>query len=192
MNNRWHCSLALVALPVMLLAAAHPTPVVELVKKVDVLRQTLPQGNQLFVRTVRLGKEDVTRIEREAHYTPEDPDVRFYLAKDHTDEIDGVVLFTQSNTRHGPVEVGITFRPDGTVASAIVTKATVETKPWVLTTTRAGLMKEFVGMHYGSDVGAPLMQQSYAELGHMPHYMAEVIAATVARGLILHHLLYRG
>jgi hypothetical protein len=190
MINRWSRSLALVALPAMLLAA-HPTPVVELVKKVDVLRQTLPQGDKLFVRTVQLGKEDVARIEQEAHYTPDDPDVRFYLGKDGSGVVNGVVLFAQTNTKHGPVEVGLTFGADGALSSAIVTKATVETKPWVLKAVRAGLMKEFEGMQYGGDVGAPLMGSAYTDLGHMPHYMAEVIAATVGRGLILHHLLYR-
>ena len=30
---------------------------------------------------------------------------------------------------HGPIEVGLTMKPDGTVASAVVTKAKVETKP---------------------------------------------------------------
>jgi len=191
MSNRLHRSLALAALPAMLLTAAHPTPVVELVKKVEVLRQTLPEGDKLFVRTIQLGKDDVTRIEQEAHYTPDDPDVRFYLGKDGGGAVNGVVLFAQTNTKHGPVEVGLTFRPDGALSSAIVTKATVETKPWVLKAVRAGLMREFEGMQYGGDVGVPLMRHEVTDLGHMPHYMAEVIAATVERGLILHHLLYR-
>ena len=191
MKHSSYRSLALAALPAMLLVATHPTPVVELVKQVDVLLKTLPEGDQLFVRTVSLGKDDVARIEQEAHYTPENPDVLFYLGKDDAGTVNGVVLFAQTNTKHGPVEVGITFLPDGTVSSAIVTKATVETKPWVLKAVRSGLMSQFDGMEYGSDVGAPLTDPRYAQLGRMPLYMAGVIAATVGRGLILQHLLYQ-
>lgn len=181
--------LTLAALPALPLT--HPTPVVVLVKQTDVLRATLPESARLFARDITLGRDDVMRIQQQAHFTPEDPDLRFYLGKGAGDRIEGVVLFAQTNTKHGPVEVGLTFAPDGRVTSAIVTKATVETKPWVLQALRSGLMDGFVSLRYGEDAGRALQTRTAADLGRMPRYMAEVIAATVERGIILHHLLYR-
>ena len=187
--GRFRAPLLLAALPLMALAA-HPTPVVVLVKQATVLQKTL-HADELFVRTVKLGSQDVQRIKQEAHFTPEDPDVRFYLGKSESGEVTGVVLFSVENTTHGPVEVGLTFSPDGRVERAIVTKATVETKPWVLQAIRAGLMKQYEGMRYGDDPATALQAMKRADLGHMPEYMAGVISGAVGRGLALHHLLYR-
>jgi hypothetical protein len=36
------------------------------------------------------------------------------------------------NTRDGSIEVGITIDPDGAVTNVLVTRATVEVKPWIL------------------------------------------------------------
>ena len=61
----------------------------------------------------------------------------------------GVTLFQQVDTPHGPIEVGLTFGPDGALTSADVTTATVETKPWVQEATASGLMKGFAGLPLG-------------------------------------------
>ena len=94
------------------------------------------------------------------------------------------------DTPHGPLEVGLAFGPDGAVAHAMVTTATVETKPWVQEAIAAGLMDKFVGMRQGDDPRKAL-QGLDAKLGGMPEYMAELIATAVGRGLVLYATLYK-
>ena len=84
-------------------------------------------------------------------FTPDDPDVQFYLGQGDGGATVGVVLFQQINTPHGPIEVGLSSAPTAPSPAAAVTTATVETKPWVQEATATGLMKRFVGMRQGDD-----------------------------------------
>jgi hypothetical protein len=172
----------------LLLAARHPTPTVVLVKQTDVIRTTLPAAQQFFVRRVTIGKDDLAQIRRDVAYTPEDPNVSFYLGKT-AGKVAGVVLFPQVNTMHGPIEVGLTLSPDGAVTSAVVTKATVETQPWVQEATAGGLMKRFQGMRYGDDVKQAIAPLS-GRIGQLPFLEAEVIASAVKQGLVMYHQLF--
>jgi hypothetical protein len=168
----------------------HITPTVVLEKQADLIKETLPGAKQYFLRTVDIGKADFGRIEREGGFKPEGDRVKFYYGKDGAGKEAGVVLFPQVNTQHGPLEVGLTMNPDGTVRDAVVTKATVETKPWVLQAVKAGLMKNFEGMRPGDDPAKALQGLSSEELGKMPYYMAEIAAKAVGRGLVLYDVLY--
>jgi hypothetical protein len=94
------------------------------------------------------------------------------------------------DTPHGPIEVGLTFGPNGAVAHAMVTTATVETKPWVQDAVASGVMDRFVGMRQGADPGKALQARD-GKLGSMPEYMAELIATAVGRGLVLYATLYK-
>jgi hypothetical protein len=115
--------------------------------------------------------------------------VQFFLGQNQGGKTVGVSLFQQVNTPHGPIEVGLTFGPDGAIASAVVTTATVETKPWVQEATGAGLMKRFVGLRQGDDTRKALTNGN--GLNGMPEYMAELIATAVGRGLVLYGTLYK-
>jgi hypothetical protein len=176
-------------LTLLLAAARHPTPTVVLVKQTDVIRTALGGATQFFVRKVTIGKDDLAKIRREADFSPEDPDLNFYLGKSGEGKLVGVTLFPQVNTMHGPIEIGLTLKPDGTIASAVVTQATVETKPWVEEAVASGLMKRFQGMRSGDDVKRALAPLS-GKMGQMPYWEAEVIAAAVQQGLVLHHTLF--
>ena len=180
----WPLALAL------FVGARHPTPTVVLVKQTDVIRSTLNGATQFFVRKVTIGKGDLARIRQSVDFSPEDPDISFYLGKTEGGNLQGVVLFPQVNTTHGPIEVGLTLKPDGTVASAVVTKATVETKPWVEEAVAPGLLKRFQGLRYGDDPKRALAQLSPGQMGQMPYWEAGVIAAAVQQGLVLHHVLF--
>ena len=173
-----------------LAAAAHPTPKVVLVKHADFIRQTLPGARQYFVRTVTIGKQDLAAIRQASDFTPADPDVQFFLGQKEGRATIGVVLFQQLDSPHGPLEVGLTFGPDGAVAHAMVTTATVETKPWVQEAVAAGIMDKFVGMRQGDDPRKAL-QSLDGKVGGMPEYMAELIATAVGRGLVLYATLYK-
>jgi hypothetical protein len=188
--NRKGVAAALVLTVAVLGAAAHPTPKVVLVKHADFIKQTLASAKQFFVRTVSIGKEDLATIRKESDFTPDDPDVQFFLGQGEGGAAVGVVLFQQVDTPHGPLEVGLTFGPNGTVAHAMVTTATVETKPWVQEAVAAGLMDKFVGMRQGDDPRKAL-QSLDGKVGGMPEYMAELIATAVGRGLVLYATLYK-
>lgn len=182
--------VALAAMPLVLAAGAHITPTVVLKKHADVIRQTLPKASSFFVRTVEIGRADANRIKQAAGYTPEDPEVKFFYGTEAGGAVEGVVFFPQVNTQHGPFEVGLTIGPNGAITSANVTKATVETKPWVKKVIDAGLMKQFVGLRPGDDAQRALASVSKDELGSMPYYAAEVLTTAVARGLALYSVLY--
>jgi hypothetical protein len=171
-------------------AAAHPTPQVVLVKHADFIRQTLPGAKQYFVRTVSIGKQDLATIHKASNFTPDDPDVQFFLGQGDGGATVGVVLFQQVDTPHGPIEVGLTLSPGGSVTHAMVTTATVETKPWVQEAVASGLMSRFLGMRQGDDPRKAL-QSLDGRLGAMPQYMAELIATGVGRGLVLYATLYK-
>ena len=81
--------------------------------------------------------------------------------------------------------------PDGKIANAAVTTATVETKPWVEEAIAAGLLQQFKGMSYGDSVETALRTPRLEQAGGMPRYEAEVITTAVHHGLVLYHDLYR-
>jgi hypothetical protein len=186
---RIRLSAALGAL-VLLVPFRHPTPTVVLAKQGDVIRTSLPAARQFFVRKVTIGKDDLARIRKEVEFTPDDPDCQFFLGKAADGAAAGVVLFPQVNTSHGPLEVGLALKPDGTIASVTVTKATAETRPWVERALSTGLAKRFQGLRYGDDVGAVLKTTSADQIGEMPFYEAQVISTAVHHGLVLHHVLF--
>jgi hypothetical protein len=167
----------------------HITPTVVLKKQADMIKESVPAA-QYFLKTVKIGKADFQRIHTEGAFEPDEDQVKFYYGQDAGGSVEGVVLFAQDNTQHGPLEVGLSFGPDGVVTHAVVTKATVETKPWVQAAIEAGLMKRFQGMHPGDDPDAALKGLSKEDLGEMPYYMAGVAAAAVKRGLVLYRVLY--
>jgi hypothetical protein len=179
---------ALLAIPV--LAFAHPTPVVKLVEHADAIRQSLKGADRFFLHTVTIGKNDLATIRRSVSFTPDDPEVRFYVGKrsDGTDV--GVVLFAQANTVHGPVEVALAMTPDGKIGKVTVTRATVETKPWVQEAIATGFLDKMKGLSTNDDPGAAVTPLK-GKLGGMPYFEAEVIAAAVKQGLVLYGVLYR-
>lgn len=172
-------------------ADSHITPTVVLTEQADVIRRTLDDADNFFVRTVQIGREELARIRDEISFELEDPGYDFYYGEDSDGQLVGVVLFPQANTRqHGRVEVGLTMDQNGVVLSAIVTKATVETKPWVTEAVRAGLMEGFVGMRHGDDTERALDRLASSNLGSMSSFFAEVTAEAVQRGLIVYDALY--
>lgn len=189
-------SLALAAglLPFLMGTAAlpHITPTVVLKAQADVIRETVPGAAQYFAKTVKIGREDLARLRASADFTPEEPDVKFYYGNGADGALRGVVLFPQVNTQHGPLEVGLTMAADGTVRSVMVTKATVETKPWVMEALNSGFTRGFSGMRFGDDPARALAEVDRKALGAMPYYFAEVTTLAVKRGLAFYGILYAG
>ena len=191
-HARTHATLVTVVATLALTAATprHITPTVVLEKQADMIRSTVPGATGFFLKTVDIGRTDYERIRTEGGFEPEDDAFKFYYGKDASGNVAGVVLFPQVNTQHGPLEVGLSMTPDGAIRKAVVTKATVETKPWVIAAVKAGLMKRFEGMRPGDDPASTLSALAAADLGEMPTYMAKITAEAVARGLVLYRVLY--
>jgi len=173
-------------------APLHITPTVVLAKHADVIRATVGGAVRYFERTVDIGRDDLGRIRRAGSFSPDAGDVSFYYGTDAAGTIKGVVLFPQVNCPHGPLEIGLTLGPDGAVTSVIVTKATVETKPWVQRAIKAGFLKQFEGLRRPEDADRALAGLARDELGAMPCYMAEQAALAVKRGLVLYQVLFAG
>lgn len=184
-------ALGLALSAALLGATAHPSPKVVLVKRADYIRQSVSGATQYFVRTVDIGKQDLAAIRQKSDYSPDEPNVQFYLGQGSDRAPVGVVLFQQVDTPHGPLEVGLTFNPDGAISRAAVTTCTVETKPWVLEAIGTGLMDTFTGMEQGDDPRKALAKVQ-GKLGGMPEYMAELIATAVGQGMVLYATLYKG
>ncbi|MGD8496215.1 MAG: hypothetical protein PVF05_08470 [Gemmatimonadales bacterium] len=175
--------------PIVMGAAVHITPTVVIQKQADVIRATLP-ADAYFVRTVKVGKEDMKRIEEAGGVKLKDPEVKFYVGKSSAGEVQGVVLFPQVNTQHGPLEVGLTLAPDGTLSRAIVTKATVETKPWILEAVKTGFLDEFQGAPVGQRSSEALAKLEGAKPGKLPEYMGKIALRAVDQGAVLYTTLY--
>lgn len=178
------------AIPGLAAAARHITPTVVLEKQADVIRSTLPGATQYFLKTVEIGKQDLKRLENEVDFEPESPEFKFFYGEDASGQLLGVVLFPQVNSHHGPVEVGLTVGPDGAVRKVRVTKATVETKPWVKKAASDGFLADFEGLTAGEPPTRALSDLKAAKLGEMPTWAGEQIARAVEQGLELHRVLY--
>lgn len=100
------------------------------------------------------------------------------------------MLFPQVNTQHGPLEVGLTLAPDGSLSRVVVTKATVETKPWILEAVKTGFLGEFEGARIGERSPQALAKLEGAKPGKLPEWMGKVAVRAVDQGAVLYNTLY--
>jgi len=171
-------------------APPHITPTVVVTKQADAIRNGIPGATQFFVKSVTIGQEDFRALS-EGGFRPQEQEVKFYYGTGANAQVVGVMLFPQVNTtQHGPIEVGLALTPDGAIRSVVVTKATVETKPWAQAAVASGLLARFQGMRAGSDPASALSALSRDQIGQMPYYVAGLIAQDVARGLAYYEALY--
>jgi hypothetical protein len=168
-------------------ALLHITPTVVLVKRADAVRTLLPDAEQFVEREVHLSDADAHRLHEAVDWSPDDGVVAFYTGK-HGDRVVGALLFVRVDTPHGPVEVAVGFEPAGSVAGVVVTKATVETKPWVVEALGAGLADRYRGLKPGdAPVGATALKD---RVGSLPDYMAAQVDKGVARALAAYGAFY--
>src|SRR5207244_4564307 len=94
------------------------------------------------------------------------------------------------DTALGPIEVAVGFTPQGTVRGVLVTKATVEMKPWVLEAVGAGLTNHYRQLKPGD---APNGAAAIAgQAGDLAEYIAGEVDKGVARALAAYGWFYRG
>jgi hypothetical protein len=171
-----------------LAALLHITPTVVLVKRPDAVAHLLPGAERFTAREVHLSSSDSRRLHDAAGWEPANGLVTFYLGK-RGEQVTGVLLFVRVDSPHGPLEVAVGFDGAGAIRGVEVTKATVETKPWVMEALRAGLTEQYRGLTpaQAPDGAAKVKPR----IGAMPAYMAELVDKGVMHGQAAYRLFYR-
>ena len=168
-------------------AVLHITPVVVLVKRPDAVQALLPGAEAYFAREVHLSNADAHRLHLAVDWSPEDGVLTFYGGKSGPAVV-GTLEFVRVDTPHGPIEVAVGFTPQGTVRAVIVTKATVEMKPWALEAVGAGLTDHYRGLKPGdTPAGAAAIVN---RVGDLAEYIAGEVDKRVARALVSYGTFY--
>ncbi|MGH2670673.1 MAG: hypothetical protein ACREMM_07555 [Gemmatimonadales bacterium] len=166
-------------------ALLHITPTVVLVKRPEVVKTLLPGAQVYFAREVHLSDADAHRLHEAVDWSREDGVLTFYTGK-ADDRVVGTLLFVRVDSPHGPVEVAVGFGTDERVRGVVVTKATVETKPWLLEALRAGLTERYKGLKPGDAPGGAAALSG--RVRSLPRYMADQVDKGVARALAAYAL----
>jgi hypothetical protein len=169
----------------LLVAAAiavllHITPTVVLVQRPDAVARLAPGAERFTARDLHLSDADAHRLHEAVDWSPADGVLTLYAGARGDAKV-AAFLFVRVDTPHGPLEVAVGFEPSGVVRGAIVTKATVETKPWVQDALRAGLAEQYAGLTPdGTPDGATAVR---GQVGSLAAYMAEQVDKGVARAV---------
>jgi hypothetical protein len=159
--------------------AAHVTPNVELVKRGEFVKQSLPAAAQFFEQKLAFGPADAAAIKSRTGWTPSEEDVKVYLGRDAGKRLVGSAIFVWVPSEHGPVGVAVAFDPTGTILQAAVTDVGSEPLAWVRPLVQAGGLVAFTGLPL--DARPDPGKVAPAVTGNMSRYYAEVLAEGVAR-----------
>ena len=172
-------------------ALLHITPIVVLVKRPDAVQALLPGADAYVAREVHLSGTDAHRLHEAVDWSPEDGVLVFYGGTAGSTSV-GALEFVRVDTPHGPIEVAVGFTPQGAVRGVVVTKATVEMKPWVLEAVAAGLTDHYRGLRPGgASGGVPGGAAGIAgRAGNLAVYVAGEVDKGVARALAAYGAFY--
>ncbi len=169
----------LIALPL----SAHVTPNVELLKKGELVRQSLPLATRFLEQRLTLSGADLAAIKKATGWTPSDEDAKLYVGRDDQARLLGRVILLWIPSEHGPVGVGVGFDPAGKIVRAAVTDVGSEPLAWVRPLLDNAGMTAFVGL--APDATLDPAKVAPAVTGTMSRYYAEVIVQGVARAQAL-------
>lgn len=167
----------------------HITPMVTLMERPDALRRLLPGAASYFARDVQLPESDLARLAEQADWQPEEPEVRFYYARDASGKVLGATTFVRVDTRHGSIMVAVGFTPDDRIRDVLVTQASEETIPWLRQALSAHWTDAFQGVAVSASI--PKAEAPRREIGAMARYMGKAITTGVRRAAALYTLSYR-
>ena len=172
-------------------ALLHITPAVVLVKRSDAVQVLLPGADAYVAREVHLSGTDAHRLHEAVDWSPEDGVLVFYGGTAGSTSV-GALEFVRVDTPHGPIEVAVGFTPQGAVRGVVVTKATVEMKPWALEAVAAGLTDHYRGLKPGGvPGGVPGGAAGIAgRAGNLAVYVAGEVDKGVARALAAYGAFY--
>lgn len=171
--------LVLAALLCPLALAAHITPNVSLIGRGEFLKQTLPAATRFFEKEMMISRGDGAAIRKATGWAPSEEDTKVYVGRDARGQLVGTVVFLWISSQHGPLGIGVAFRPDGAVGRVAVTDVGSEPIVWVRPLIDGGGMAAFEGLAAGA---APDPSRVAPQVnGSMSRYYARVIADGVAR-----------
>src|SRR5712691_6303539 len=158
-------------------AAAHISPNVTLVRRVDFLRQAFPGPTRFSERALEERALDAVR--QGTGWRPSEEEARLYIARTAEGKLVGTAVFLWIPSQHGPIGIAAAFDPDGTVRQAAVTDIGAEPLAWVRPLLVQNRLEPLAGLKPNSapdpDRIAP------ASTGAMTRYYAKVIAQGIRR-----------
>jgi hypothetical protein len=160
-------------------ASAHITPNVELVRRGEFLRESLPGAVHYFEKQLMLSGPEGAAIRQATGWSPSEEDTRIYVGREEKGELVGTVVFLWVPSAHGPVGLCVAFAPDGVIRRAAVTDVASEPLAWVRPLIEAGAMQVVVGLAPGGALDPSRVAP--AVTGSMSRYYARVIAQGVGR-----------
>jgi hypothetical protein len=166
----------------------HITPVVVLIKRPAAVQALLPGATAYFQRDLHLSDRDAHRLHEVVDWSPENDVLTFYLGRSGSTDV-GTLEFVRVDTPHGPIEVAIGFTTAGAIREVLVTKATVEMKPWIQDAAGAGLLRSYAGLQPSqAPAGAAAVT---GKAGSLAAYVAGEVDKGVQRALTAYNLFYR-
>jgi hypothetical protein len=178
-------TLAIFLCPLALLA--HITPNVELVRRGEFLKQSLPEATRFFEKQMMISSGDGASIRKATGWVPSEEDTKVYVGRDAQGQLVGTVVFLWMPSQHGPVGIGVVFRVDGTVRRVAVTDVGSEPLAWVRPLIDGGGMAAFEGL--SADAAPDPSRVAPLAGGSMSRYYAGVIAGGVTRAQAIQRVL---
>lgn len=154
---------------------AHVTPNVVLVRRGDFVKASLPGATKFFEKAFEAPVR--SPVLAETRWTPSGDDTKIYVGREEDGRLVGSVVFLWIPSQHGPVGIGVAFRPDGTIWRTTVTEIGTEPLVWVRPLLHDGVLPGLEGV-------SPSMSPDPARIapegsGEMSRYYARVIAEGV-------------
>ena len=168
-------------------ALGHVTPNVELVRKGDFLKQSLPGATHFFERQLMLSGPDGAAVRKATGWTPTDEEVKVYVGRDAKGDLVGSVVFLWMPSEHGPVGVGLAFDAKGLILRATVTDVGSEPLAWVRPLVADGGMEVFSRLP--ADATPDPHRLAPQVRGAMSRYYAKVITEGIARAQVLEKVM---
>ncbi len=166
---------------------AHITPNVELVRRGEFLRSSLPGATKFFQKEFMISGADGAEIRRKTGWSPSEEDTRVYVGRDSSDRLVGTVVFLWMPSQHGPVGIAAAFDPSGTVRRVAVTDVGSEPLAWVRPLIDAGGPNALAGLSPGAAPDPARIAPGVS--GSMSRYYARVIADGVSRAQAIEALV---
>ena len=177
------------ALAIAAALRAHVTPNIQLVKRGEFLRSSLPGAVKFFEKQLMIGGPDMAAIEKATDWIPSEEDARMYVGKDAGGRPAGAAVFVWVPSEHGPVGIGVAFDAGGRIIAAEVTDVGTEPLAWIRPLLSSGGMAAFVGLP--ADRPPDPARVAPSVTGRINRYYAEVISRGVARAQALERLSLR-
>ncbi len=169
--------------------AAHITPNVSLVARGEFLKHGLPGAIRFFEKEMMISGPDGAAIRKATGWAPSEEDTKVYVGRDAQGQLVGTVIFLWVPSQHGPVGIGVVFRPDGAVRRVAVTDVGSEPIAWVRPLIDGGGMAAFEGLAAGAAPDASRVAPRVN--GSMSRYYAGIIARGVARAQAVEGVILR-